>query len=152
MLTLMVLAGCAGFAALVLYSATWPEVAALRGFYSYDWHPGAPTTNEWQPGLIPKPNSEACARPCSPWPGGGAAGQRAGLVGRGRQQLAALRRGVAGAGRGLGAGWQALTPGQRRGRGWLCSASRPCASTTASSFSPSMMRLPTSCLCASTCW
>ncbi|WP_151088535.1 hypothetical protein [Hymenobacter baengnokdamensis] len=69
------------------------------------------------PGLIPKPNSEACARPCSAWPGGGAAGHRAGLVGRGRQQLAALRRGVAGAGRGLRAGWQALTPGQRRAAG-----------------------------------
>lgn len=93
----------AGYAALVLYSANWPEAAALRDFY--DWHPRAYSAGEflgWRRALA------ALAA--------GALGLATGLgwAGPGRAQVAALGQEVRSAGRGLGAGWRALRPGQRR--------------------------------------
>jgi hypothetical protein len=108
LLALAVLGLSAGYAALVLYSASWPAAAALRPLYSalYDWRPRAYTA-------------------------GGFAGLRLALAGlatvalglatalgirpAGRAQLRALGQEVRSAARGLGAGWQELTPGQRRG-------------------------------------
>ena len=104
---LLALAGLglsAGYAALVLYSASWPEAAALRDFY--DWHPRAYTAGEFErlrQGLATLAL--------------GALGLAAGLGLRrpGRAQVAALGEELRRAGRGLRAGWQALAPGQRRG-------------------------------------
>lgn len=103
LLALGVVAACAGYAALVLYTGSWPEVAALRSFYV--WHPRACTEAEFSAlrrGLV-----------------GLAAG--AGLLGgalslgrAGRAELAGLGREGWALGRGLWAGWQGLRPGQRR--------------------------------------
>lgn len=93
----------AGYAALVLYSATWPEAAALRDFY--DWHPRAYSAGE----LVGLRRALAALA-------AGALGLAAGLgwSGPGRAQVTALGQEVRSAARGLGAGWRALRPGQRR--------------------------------------
>ena len=104
LLALLVVGLSAGYAALVLYSASWPEAAALRHYY--DWQPRAYTAGEfaslrWGLALLAT----------------GALGVAAGLgYGRvGRGQVRALGQEVASIGRGLGAGWRALSVGQRRG-------------------------------------
>ncbi len=123
LLTLLVLAACAAYAAGVLATASWPEVAALRGFNSYDWHREGMTTfmtNEWVPRR---------------YTAGEFAGLRAGLAGlalvagllggglglraRGRAELAALGGEIAGVLRSARRAWWALAPRQRRGAGLL---------------------------------
>ncbi len=102
LLALTVVGLGAGYAALVLYSASWPEAAALRDFY--DWHPRAYSGGEFA-GLRRALAALAV----------GALGLTLGLGGSraGRAQVAALGQEVRSAGRGLGAGWRALRPDQR---------------------------------------
>jgi len=104
MLALATVAGCAGYAALVLYSASWPEAAALRQFYR--WQPRAYTAAEF--GTLRAGLALLAA---------GAAALAAGLASRpsGRAELRALGTELARAGQGLRAGWRGLRPGQRRG-------------------------------------
>lgn len=103
LLALAVVGLGAGYAALVLYSASWPEAAALRDFY--DWHPRAYSAGEFA-GL--RRGLAAFAA--------GALGLALGLgwARPGRAQVAALGQELRRAARGLGAGWRALRPGQRR--------------------------------------
>ena len=105
LLGLGVVAGCAGYAALVLQTTTGVGAVALRGTYPYDW-------------------------PARAYTAAGYLGLRRGLAllaagalllgtwlaarPRGRRELAALAGELAGAGRGLGRGWRALQPAQRR--------------------------------------
>jgi hypothetical protein len=93
----------AGYAALVLYSASWPEAAALRPYY------------DWQP----RPYTQAEFLGWRQWLGGGAVTALAlalglGLAPAGRRELAALGAELAGAGQSLLQGWRGLRPGQRR--------------------------------------
>ena len=94
----------AGYAALVLYSASWPEVVALRAYY--DWRPRPATAAEFER------LRQALAALVA-----GALGlaARLGLAPAGRRELAALGQEAAGVGRGLAQRWRALRPGQRRG-------------------------------------
>lgn len=103
LLALAVVGLGAGYAALVLYSASWPEAAALRDFY--DWHPRAYSAGEFA-GL-----RRALAALAA-----GALGLALALGSArpGRAQVVALGQEVRSAGRGLVAGWRALRPGQRR--------------------------------------
>ncbi len=103
LLALAVVGLGAGYAALVLYSASWPEAAALRDFYP--WHPRAYSAAEFT-GL-----RRALAALAA-----GALGLALGLGGSraGRAQVMALGQEVREAGRSLGAGWRGLRPGQRR--------------------------------------
>jgi len=104
MLALATVAGCAGYAALVLYSAGWPEAAALRQFYR--WQPRAYTAAEFtmlRAGLALLAAGAAAL----------AVGVAAAPAGRG--EVRALGTELARAGRGLRAGWRGLRPGQRRG-------------------------------------
>ena len=100
----------AGYAALVLYSASWPEAAALRELYTspflFDWRPRAYTAGEFW-GL-----RGALAGLALLAVGSGAG---LGLAPAGRAQLRLLGQESRGAGRALGASWRALAPGQRRG-------------------------------------
>ncbi|QKG56429.1 hypothetical protein GKZ68_07160 [Hymenobacter sp. BRD128] len=108
LLGLGVVGGCAACAALVLYSASWPEAAALRDFYP--WEPRAYTAAEFT-GLRRGLAGLALA-----------ALGLAGILSRepaGRAQLRRLGREVASSGRGLAAGWRALPPGQQRWAGGL---------------------------------
>lgn len=96
-LFLLVLAGCAGYAALVLGTATWLEAAALRAFYH--WHPRLYT------------EAEFCTLRAAL--AGGALGL-GGLAlansvgGAGRHEWKTLGGELAGVGRGLRASWRQL--------------------------------------------
>ncbi|WP_460583327.1 hypothetical protein [Hymenobacter arcticus] len=102
------LAACAGYAALVLYSASWAEAAGLRQFYQ--WEPRAYTAAGF-----------ASLR----WALLGlAAASGLGALGvswrpAGRLEWARWAQEVRAIGRGLGAGWRGLRPGQRRLAGGL---------------------------------
>jgi hypothetical protein len=103
LLGLVVVAGCAGYAALVLYSASWPEAAALRDFYS------------WQPRAYTAPEFSALRRVLA----GVAlvAGALAAVLvqtAAGREQLWVLQQELRSIGRGLATGWRGLQPRQRR--------------------------------------
>jgi len=93
----------AGYAALVLYSASWPAVAALRDFY--DWHPRAYTAGEFWGLRGALAGGSVLLLGLALGLGLAPAGRRQGLL-LGQE----LRSGL----RGLGAGWRALRPGQRR--------------------------------------
>ncbi|MDO7886297.1 hypothetical protein [Hymenobacter cheonanensis] len=108
LLALGLLGLSAGYAALVLYSARWPEVAALRDFYI--WRPRAYSAAEFW-GLRRALAGLAL--------GAGALAAGLGLAPAGRAQLRALGQEVAGGVRGLRAGWRGLAPGQRRWAGGL---------------------------------
>lgn len=103
LLALAVVGLGAGYAALVLYSASWPEAAALRDFY--DWHPRAYSAGEF-----------AGLRRALATLAAGVLGLALGLgyTRPGRAQVVALGQELGSAGRSLGAGWRALRPGQRR--------------------------------------
>ena len=103
LLMLGVVAGCAGYAALVLYSASWPEAAALRDFYI--WRPRAYTAAEFV-GLRRGLAGLALVAGAL---GVGLAQTRAGSL-----QLRGLKQELGSIGRGLAAGWRALQPWQRR--------------------------------------
>ncbi|MGI4874521.1 MAG: hypothetical protein ACRYFX_25470 [Janthinobacterium lividum] len=103
-LGLLVLTGCAGYEALVLSTATWPDVDALHQFYHW----------------VPRPYTEAEFRGLRLGLGGVAlAGLLlAALTGRGAGR--ALGHELAGAWRGLAAGWRQLPgPGRRLAVGSL---------------------------------
>jgi len=104
LLALVVVGLSAGYAALVLYSASWPEAAALRDFYI--WRPRAYTAAEF--GALRQGLAGLAA---------GALALAAGLgwVRAGRGELAGLGREVRNMWAGLAAGWRGLRPGQRRG-------------------------------------
>ncbi|MDJ0365828.1 hypothetical protein QMK33_11755 [Hymenobacter sp. H14-R3] len=106
LLACVVLAACAGYAALVLYSASWPEAAGLRQFYH--WAPRAYTVAEFL-GLRRGLAALAGGATLLAWGLGRGGPARAGG--------AALRREVGALCRRLGAGWAELRPGQR----WLAS-------------------------------
>ena len=99
---LLLLAGCAGYAALVLYSATWPEVAALREFYH--WRPRRYTEAEFHAlrtalaGVALGLGGLALAASVGP---------------AGRRAWAALGGELAAVGRGLRASWRRLPRRQR---------------------------------------
>jgi hypothetical protein len=94
----------AGYAALVLYSASWPEAAALRAYY--DWQPRSYTHGEYE-GLRRGLAGLAI--------GALVLATGLGLAPGGRRELAALGQEIAGAGRGLVQSWRALRPSQRGG-------------------------------------
>jgi hypothetical protein len=104
LLALAVVGLSAGYAALVLYSASWPEAAALRDFY--DWQPRAYTAGEFAGLRLGLAGLASVAL-------GLAAGL--GLAPAGRAQGRALAQEVRSGWRGLSAGWRALSPRQRRG-------------------------------------
>lgn len=106
LLACLVLAACAGYAALVLYSASWPAAAGLRPLYN--WSPRAYTVAEFW-GLRWALAALAAAA------GAGALGLTRGPAGRASWHR--VLQGAAAAGRGLGAGWRGLRPSQR----WLAS-------------------------------
>ncbi len=107
-LTLAVLAACAGYAALVLYSASWPEAAGLRQFYH--WAPRAYTAAEFT-GLRRALLALAV--------GSGLAARLLARGAAGRASRQALGQEVALIGRALGQSWRALQPRQRRLAGGL---------------------------------
>jgi hypothetical protein len=94
----------AGYAALVLYSASWPEASALRAYY--DWQPRSYTHAEYE-GLRRGLAGLAL--------GALVLATGLGLAPVGRRELAALWQEIAGAGRGLAQSWRALRPSQRGG-------------------------------------
>ncbi|MGI4762180.1 MAG: hypothetical protein ACRYF0_15840 [Janthinobacterium lividum] len=98
----------AGYAALVLYSASWPEVAALRDFYI--WRPRAYTVAEFE-GLRAGLAGLALSA--------GALAAGLGLAPAGRGQLRGVGRQLASGARGLRAGWRGLRPAQQRWAGGL---------------------------------
>jgi len=101
----VVVAGCAGYAALVLQTATAPAAVALRATYPYDWAARAYTAAEFT------------ALRTALWALAlGAAGGSAWLAASavGRREVRALLAEAASALRGLAAGWRALRPAQRR--------------------------------------
>ena len=104
LLVLGILGNCAAYAALVLYSASWPEAAALRTYH--DWQPRPYTQPEYT-GLRQSLVGLAV----------GALGLATalGLVPAGRRELAALGRELTQVRRGLAQSWRALHPSQRRG-------------------------------------
>lgn len=109
LLSLGLLAGCAGYSALVLATASWPEAAALRQFYHH-WHPRAYTEAEFlglRTGLAGLALSLGLV-------GAGLSVSRAG-----RREWRALGRELTRLGRGVKASWRALLPRQRRLAGAL---------------------------------
>jgi hypothetical protein len=122
LLALAVVGLSAGYAALVLYSASWPEAAALRTYY--DWQPRAYVAAEFaglRGGLAGLAVAAlGLAVGLSRCPAGRAQGPGPGLGLELRQVW-----------RGLGAGWRGLRPGQRRwalGGLLALTALRTCAS------------------------
>ncbi|MGI4762178.1 MAG: hypothetical protein ACRYF0_15830 [Janthinobacterium lividum] len=99
-----VLSLSAGYAALVLYSASWPAAAALRT--SSDWQPRAYTAGEFYTLRRVLAGLAAVA---------GGLGFGLGLAPTGHRELAALGQELAGVVRKLAQAWRALRPGQRRG-------------------------------------
>jgi hypothetical protein len=108
LLALGVLSLSAGYAALVLYSASWPEAEALRDFYI--WRPRAFTAAEF---VVLRRGLAALALAA------GALGAGLGRTTAGRHQLRLLGHEVRGSWRGLAAGWRRLQPRQRRWAGGL---------------------------------
>ena len=104
LLALVVVSLSAGYAALVLYSSSWPEAAALRDFYI--WRPRAYSAAEFG-GLRRGLAGLAAAS--------GLAALGLGWARAGRAQLARLGQELKSAWVGLGAGWRGLRPGQRWG-------------------------------------
>ena len=108
LLVLLGLAGCAGYAALVLYSASWPEAAGLRQFY------------QWEPRAYTAAGFGALRRGLALLAAAAALGGAVLACSRaGRAAGAALAREGTQLLRGLGAGWGGLRPGQRRLAGGL---------------------------------
>ncbi|MGI4864223.1 MAG: hypothetical protein ACRYFZ_09905 [Janthinobacterium lividum] len=105
LLSLGVVAACAGYAALVLQTVTGPGALALRTTYPYDWAARSYTVVEF---LGLRTGLWVLAA------GAALLGVLLAAPAAGRRELAALGREVAGAGRGLGAGWRALPPAHRR--------------------------------------
>lgn len=110
LLALAVVGLSAGYAALVLYSASWPEAAAIRQLYAtatlYDWRPRAYTAGEFRDLRLVLAGLATLAL-------GLAAGL--GTAPAGRAQLVALGQEVRGAWDGMGASWRALSADQRWG-------------------------------------
>ncbi|MDO7886296.1 hypothetical protein [Hymenobacter cheonanensis] len=104
LLALGIIGLSAGYAALVLYSASWPEAAALRAYY--EWRPRRCTPGEYEGLRRGLAALAALALALAAGPG---------LAPAGRGELAALGQELAGVARGLGQSWLALRPGQRRG-------------------------------------
>jgi hypothetical protein len=104
LLALSVVGACAAYAALVLYSASWPEVVALRT--RYDWQPRPCTAAEYA-GLRVGLAGLAL--------GAMALAVTLGLAPAGRHELGALGAELISVCRGLGATWRGLRPGQRHG-------------------------------------
>lgn len=105
LLGLCLVAGCAGYAALVLQTATGPAAVALRSTYPYEWGGRSYTAAGFVDLRWGLRGLAAGAAVGAGWCAASAAGWR---------ELAALGREVGGAGRGLWAGWRALAPRQRR--------------------------------------
>ena len=105
LLGLGVVAGCAGYAALVLQTATGAGAVALRGTYPYSWPARAYTAADY----LSLRRGLALLAAGALLLGGWLATRP-----RGRRELAALAGELAGAGRGLHRGWRALRPAQRR--------------------------------------
>ncbi|AMR26257.1 hypothetical protein A0257_03540 [Hymenobacter psoromatis] len=119
LLVLGLVAACAGYAALVLGSASWPDLMALRGFESINLHPRGPATNGW----IANNFTEAGFRQLRLGLAGLAlaTGLPAALLAAapaGHRELRQLAAEARGAARGLGNGWGGL----RRGQKWLAGA------------------------------
>ena len=104
LLALVVVGLSAGYAALVLYSASWPEAAGLRTLY--DWQPRAYSAAEFG-GLRRGLTGLAAAS--------GLAALGLGWARAGRHELAGLGQELKRVWAGLAAGWRGLRPGQRRG-------------------------------------
>ncbi|MBO2030781.1 hypothetical protein J4D99_05200 [Siccationidurans ginsengisoli] len=103
-----IVGSCAAYAALVLYSASWPEAAALRTFYA--WEPRAYTAAEF-----------AALRGALAGLALAALGLATGLglALAGREQLRRLGQEIASSARGLAAGWRGLARRQRCWAGGL---------------------------------
>ncbi len=108
LLGLLVLAACAGYAALVLYSASWPEAVEMRKLY--DWTPRPGTAAEFT-GLRRALLALAT--------GAGLLALGLSRAPAGRAEWRQLSQEARAVGRGLGAGWRGLRPGQRRLAGGL---------------------------------
>lgn len=105
LLSLLVVAGCAGYAALVLHTATGAQVRALRTTYPYAWQGRGYTLAEF---IALRRGLTGLALGAALGAGWLAAGRA------GRRELAALGREGRGALGSLCAGWWALRPAQRR--------------------------------------
>ena len=105
LLGLGVVAGCAGYAAVVLQTATGAGAVALRGTYPYNWPARAYTAADY----LSLRRGLALLAAGALLLGGWLATRP-----QGRRELAALAGELAGAGRGLHRGWRALRPAQRR--------------------------------------
>ncbi len=105
---LLLLAGCAGYAALVLQTASGPAAVALRQRYPYAWAARAYSAADYE-------NLRGLLRSLAA--GAAVAGGWLAATRRGRADVCALGREVAGAGRGLWAGWRTLAPAPRRWAG-----------------------------------
>ncbi|HET9505449.1 MAG TPA: hypothetical protein VFO93_18040 [Hymenobacter sp.] len=105
LLGLLLLAGCAGYAALVLQTASGPVAVGLRQRYPYEWAARAYSAADYEALRWLLRGLAAGAAVAAGW----LAATR-----RGRAEVRALGQEVAGAGRGLGAGWRTLAPAQRR--------------------------------------